>query len=145
MKFFSFLLLIALAISYDGNAAVNYALKYCRNYNPAYNKYPGVDCANFVSQCLKAGGFSNSNCDGRDSKGMIINCGYLSKCLKKNGWKSASTRPSAFKKGYPFFLNDYSHVMLATKINSGSVNYAGHTNDRCGDVTISGGVTYYYK
>ena len=150
MKFLAFLLLIALAISYDGNAAVNYALKYCRNYNPAYNKWTGFDGANFVSQCLKAGGFNFSNCDGKDSKGMVVNILFLSECLKKNGWKSASTRPSAFKKGYPFFmkLNDYSavydHVFLATKINSGSVNYAGHDWDRCGEVTISSGLTYYY-
>ena len=144
MKYFLFTLLIALSISYNGDNAVTYALKYCRNYNKAYNKYPGVDCANFVSQCLKAGGFDFSNCAGQDSKGMIINCGNLRNCLKNKGWKSASTRPAAFKKGYPFFLNDYSHVMLATKINSGSVSYAGHTNDRCGDVTISSGVTYYY-
>ena len=42
-------------------------------------------------------------------------------------------------------MNSYSHGMIATKINSGSVNYAAHTSDRCGDVTISSGVTYFYK
>ena len=144
MKFFAFLVLLALAFSYDGNAAVNYALRYCKNYNPSYNKYPGVDCANFVSQCLKAGGFSFSGCSGKDSKGMLPAVSDLKSCLSKNGWSKSSTRPGAFKKGYPFFMNAYSHAMLATKINSGSVNYAGHTNDRCGDVTISSGVTYYY-
>ena len=144
MKYFLFALLLTLSLSYDGNKAKNYALQYCRNYNTAYNKYPGVDCANFVSQCLKAGGFDFSNCSGKDNKGMIINCGKLSSCLTKNGWKSSSSRPSGFKIGYPFFLKDYSHVMLSTAINSKSISYAGHTNDRCGDMTISSGIVYYY-
>ena len=144
MKFVAFLVLIALAISYDGNAAVNYALKHCKNYNSAYNRYPGNDCANFVSQCMHAGGFSMKNCAGKDNKGMIIGVSNLKACLKQHKWKHSTTRPSAFKKGYPLFMNAYGHAMLATKINSGSVSYAGHTNDRCGDVTISSGVTYYY-
>lgn len=52
--------------NYDRTAAVNYAKQYTDNsancsatpYNPAYKSFP-LDCANFVSQCLKAGGFVN--------------------------------------------------------------------------------------
>ena len=45
--------------SYDRSKALAYGDKYCINYNPAYNSYKGRggDCANFVSQCLYAGGF----------------------------------------------------------------------------------------
>ena len=71
MKTILFLLLLGLAISYNANAAVNYALNHCRNYNRAYNSYPGADCANFVSQCLIAGGQSLSGCSGLDSKGTL--------------------------------------------------------------------------
>ena len=43
---------------YNIAAAVNYSNTYWSNYNPAYYNYTslGGDCANFVSQCLHAGG-----------------------------------------------------------------------------------------
>lgn len=50
----------------DGNSysrinAVNYAVTYALSPNPSYRYFPiinnnGGDCANFLSQCLKAGG-----------------------------------------------------------------------------------------
>ena len=144
MKVTLLLVLLGFALSYNANAAVNYALAHWRNYNKKYNSYPGKDCANFVSQCLIAGGQSLSNCAGRDGKGAIPLVSNLKACLSKNHWKKSSTRPSSFKAGYPFFHNSYSHAMIATKVNSGSVKFAGHTNDRCGDVSISSGVTWYY-
>ena len=48
--------------NYNRIAARDYARKwwgpYTSNYNPAYNNYVGKggDCANFVSQCVYAGG-----------------------------------------------------------------------------------------
>ena len=64
--------------TYDVQAVIDYAHQYCgvpsslknytndagyntgtmnpSQYNPAYNYYSGADCANFVSQCLVAGG-----------------------------------------------------------------------------------------
>ncbi len=43
---------------YDPEAAATYAQQYCEIPNPEYNNYTdlGGDCANFISQCLKAGG-----------------------------------------------------------------------------------------
>lgn len=59
--------------TYSASAAISYSNKWCGNsnagtsvsmnpskYNPAYYYYPGADCCNFVSQCLKAGGMSTS-------------------------------------------------------------------------------------
>ena len=40
---------------YDREAAVRYANKWWNDYNPAYPKFD-VDCTNYVSQCLRAGG-----------------------------------------------------------------------------------------
>jgi hypothetical protein len=40
---------------YDRFAAVRYAETWWNSYNPAFKKFP-VDCTNFVSQCLYAGG-----------------------------------------------------------------------------------------
>lgn len=44
--------------AYSAEAAVEYANQYWQNYNPAYPDLNtlGGDCANFVSQCLYAGG-----------------------------------------------------------------------------------------
>jgi hypothetical protein len=41
---------------YDRRAAVRYAEKWWDSYNPAYQHFE-VDCTNYISQCLKAGGF----------------------------------------------------------------------------------------
>lgn len=40
---------------YDRLKAVQYAEKWWNSYNPAYKKFE-VDCTNFISQCLHAGG-----------------------------------------------------------------------------------------
>ena len=60
MKYKLIFFLIALTLSYNPDAAVNYAMTYCANYNPNYHDYTpeGGDCANFVSQAMIAGGFS---------------------------------------------------------------------------------------
>ncbi|MFC2947897.1 amidase domain-containing protein [Virgibacillus sediminis] len=41
--------------SYDRLAAVQYAERWWNSYNPAYRKFD-VDCTNYVSQCMRAGG-----------------------------------------------------------------------------------------
>lgn len=41
---------------YNGYNAMNYAIKYYKIPNPKYHYYNHGDCANFVSQCLYAGG-----------------------------------------------------------------------------------------
>ena len=92
-----------------------------------------------------AGVQSLSGYSGLDSKGTLPLVSNLRKCLSKKNWKSSSTRPGSFKAGYPFFHNSYEHAMLATKISGSKVYYAGHTNDRCGDVYMTCGATWYYK
>ena len=51
------------AYSYDREKVIVYANKYCINYNSSYNSYKGRggDHANFVSQCLYAGGIPTSS------------------------------------------------------------------------------------
>ena len=41
--------------TYDRRAAVQYAERWWNSYNPAYEKFT-VDCTNYISQCLRAGG-----------------------------------------------------------------------------------------
>src|SRR5699024_3275261 len=45
----------AYRFTYDRLAAVKYAERWWNDYNPEYQKFK-VDCTNFVSQCLRAGG-----------------------------------------------------------------------------------------
>ena len=144
MKLVLLLFLFALSFQYNPDLAVNYAYAHCRNYNPNYMRYDGADCANFVSQCLIAGGETLSGCGGRDACGAIPYVPNLTSCLTQRGWKSSSTRPSSFRAGYPIFMNAYQHAMLAVGVSSGGVSYAGHTNDRCGEYSLSSGITYYY-
>lgn len=77
---------------YNTNIAVSYANQWCgtpnvgtqtsimhsANYNPAYYYVDNADCANFVSQCLHAGGVSYKN-----------NGNY------NNGWYAATVTPAS--------------------------------------------------
>ncbi len=42
-------------IAYDRPAAQAYGDKYALSYNPTFVRFTGVDCANFASQCARAG------------------------------------------------------------------------------------------
>jgi len=42
-----------------------------------FHDYPGADCANFVSQCLIAGGLNLLEGDLADDRHAIVNCNYL--------------------------------------------------------------------
>jgi hypothetical protein len=42
-------------ITYDRPAAQAYADAHALSYNPTFARFPGVDCANFASQCARAG------------------------------------------------------------------------------------------
>ncbi|SES67945.1 Putative amidase domain-containing protein [Oceanobacillus limi] len=50
---------------YDRMAAVQYAERWWNSYNPDYRKFE-VDCTNFVSQCLRAGGAPMSGAPNRN-------------------------------------------------------------------------------
>ena len=147
MKTIILLFLIGYSLSYNAGAAVNYARKYCQNYNTKYANYKndGGDCANFVSQCLIAGGMDLSTCSvsWRDGHGCLPRVRDVKSCLQQKGWKHSTSRPASFKGGYPIFSTQYEHAMLATAVSGGSVKFCGHTNDRC-DATISGNIEYYF-
>ena len=148
MKTIILLFLIGFSLSYDAAKAVSYARQYCSNYNPKYANYAkdGGDCANFVSQCLKAGGMDLSTCSvsWRDSHGCLPRVRDLKSCLQQKGWRHSTSRPASFKGGYPIFSTQYEHAMIATGISGGSVIFCGHTNDRC-DSYISDNIEYFYE
>ena len=147
MKNIILLVLIGLSLTYTPSKAVEYARKYCKNYNKNYANYAnqGGDCANFVSQCMIAGGMSFKSCSVSwiDGHGCLPRVADLKSCLTQKGWKHSKTRPSSFKAGYPIFSTTHSHAMLATGNAGSGVYFCGHTNDRC-DSTISSDIEYYY-
>ena len=120
-------------LSYNPGGAIAYASQYCRNYNPSFNSYAGHDCANFVSQCMTAGGQSFDGCGGRNGYGMIPGVSNLKNCLTSKGWRQTTRN---FQGGYPFFIRGGSHAMLANYISNNRIYYFAHTEDRCGDESI---------
>ena len=146
MKSIIVLFLIGLTLSYDRSAALSYAKQHCRNYNRSYNNYAGKggDCANFVSQCLKAGGMNLSNCGGWvDSKGCLPAVADLKVCLQRKGWKHSTRKPPGFKAGHVLFSTTHSHAMLASYVSGNNIRVYGHTNDRC-DENVGNAFEYYY-
>lgn len=84
------------SISYDRDAVSNYADEWWNDRNSDYNDYSPNECANFVSQCLIAGGVSLSDGPGVDNKGCIPNCDNLDYNLyyyQEAEWKTV-TYPS---------------------------------------------------
>ena len=71
------------AVSYNADSAASYGLTYTDatggygtgNYNKAYSNFDGHDCANFVSQCLVAGGLATDGTSifkSLDKSGLFI-------------------------------------------------------------------------
>ena len=140
--------LIGLSLSYDRKAAVEYARKHWNNYNDEeYINYAdnGGDCANFVSQCMIAGGFNFYGCSVtyRDAKGSLPRVRDIYSCLIQKGWHKSKTLLPSFKAGYPVFLEDKSHVMIASSVSEGIVKISGHTNDRW-DYIVPAELVYFY-
>ena len=139
-------LFIELSLSYNLKAAIAYARKYCSNYNTIYNNqsmYGGNESANFVSQCLVAGGLDFKECVGKKDKGMIVSVSDLRACLDKKGWKKSVGVPKQFIGGYPFFQGNM-HAMIATEVKGTIVTFCGHQNDRCEHNLNQPSYIYYY-
>lgn len=81
--------------TYSGQRAADYARQYALNPNSSYYDFGKVDCTNFVSQCVVAGGYSmrvNNNFSGKPNilKKYICDNGerfwYMKKVKRKIGY-----------------------------------------------------------
>ena len=126
------LYLIGTSISYNPTAAVNYARTWAYSRNPKYFDYSnmGGDCANFVSQCLIAGGLSLSGCPGTYGQGGTIPLvSNLETCLVQKGWKRATSIPSSgVPAGAVITFNNAAHATLCV-VGGRNPLIAGHTTD----------------
>ena len=147
----SFILLLLITIqtilSYDPTKAIAYAKKWAYRRNPSYHDYSneGGDCANFVSQCLIAGGFSTSGCVGNYGQGGTIPyVPNIETCLVQKGWKKATSMPaSGVPAGGVITFNHGGHTALVVQGGTSPL-IAGHTTDVWMGSSNYGTRTYFW-
>ena len=133
------------ASGYDAAAAVSYAKSWALSRNPQYTSYDS-DCANFVSQCLVAGGLpTDYNWSYNNGKAYWTRADWLLEWFKGKPEYSnlIELNPpySHIQPGDPIFVvrgqtidsskypNDVDHAMICVK-NDGIPYIAQHTTDR---------------
>lgn len=128
--------------TYSYQDAVAYADKYATSYNPAYPNYNSIggDCANFVSQCLYAGGlpmtdgwfFRDSN--NRSSSWSLAD-GLFKYLSASCGTAVENPADSDVTAGNPVFYYSagkgrYSHTAICVGVNASGVPVVdAHNND----------------
>ena len=131
--FLLLLLLQNILSGYSPSKAIAYAQQWAHSRNPNYHDYSdeGGDCANFVSQCLIAGGLSFSGCEGTYGQGGTIPwVPNIEKCLIKKGWTKYTYMPSAgIPKGSVIIFNGDQHTVLCVQGGTSPL-VAGHTTDQ---------------
>ena len=108
-------------------------------YNSDYPHYAGQggDCANFVSQCLYAGGFPTSG-SWKSGTGAWINCVYQINYFRSYGTYVANPTEEDIRPGSLIYFNyspnltsSWYHVIICVGQNSaGTPVINGHTHDR---------------
>ncbi|WP_458120847.1 amidase domain-containing protein [Paenibacillus sp. Z6-24] len=129
------------AIKYNRIAARDYANKWTNNmsnshpetYNPAYPYYPN-DCANFVSQAIRAGGIPTDSVWKSGSQSWLTTGFNGSNGLKQymvdnKGYFQQGTKATTAAGGF-IFARTYSHVMFVVANDGVTMLYSAHTNDR---------------
>jgi RNA polymerase sigma-70 factor (ECF subfamily) len=130
--------------SYSHSSAVAYANYYSSNpatmcppttnvpqnkayYNSAYNDYECLDCANFVSQALYAGGIPTNGTWYVDSSAWI-NVNGLVTNLQNTGHAQGVLRYTQLAPGDIATTSGHAHVAMVTGVSP--YRYGGHTSDR---------------
>jgi hypothetical protein len=138
-----------LRVTYDRRAAVAYANAWALSVNPEYWSSPDNDCANFVSQCLAAGGLRPTYDAGREwrSNGTEfptvawVNCGAQKQALSARAAshsryiaRSARTQPAGWAPGDIVYLGnavdgklEWQHVVICAGRVGGEWVYDSHT------------------
>lgn len=118
--------------SYDRIAARDYAYEWWgpsdSDYNPAYSNWnsSGGDCANFVSQCIKAGGVPTDSTWKKDSSAWI-STSKLAAYMVNNGY---ATKESYTDTNAGNFATKPGHSVLVSINNTIDVCYTAHNTNR---------------
>jgi hypothetical protein len=144
----AFLFIYSSAQAYNPNSAASYADTWtcdvsnssCSStmYNPAFNYYTSNDCANYVSQCLKAGGLILNSGPGIDAWGCIPACDNLNNnftTYQNTSWQimySGYPSSSQFTMGDIVMFGDAADPWQHSAINvvTGTPALDAHTNNR---------------
>ena len=119
--------------SYNADAAIAYADKWATSRNPEYRQYPGVDCCNFVSQCLYAGGMPK-NKNWYPASYAWINCSGAIDNFKNYGTFMSANSGNVLR-GNPVYYDwnsngVYDHTAICVgKNSSGTPIIDAHTGD----------------
>lgn len=136
-------------VAYDRRAAVAYADAWALRTNPLYWSSPDSDCANFVSQCLAAGGLRPLGDPGREwhANGTEfpaiawVNCGAQKRSLSAHDEahtryiaRSTRTLPHGWAAGDVVYLGntvegrpEWQHVIICVGKKRGEWVYDSHT------------------
>ncbi len=117
--------------SYNRIAARDYAYKYWSSYNPAYTSYKGNggDCANFVSQCLHAGGIPTDATWKADSVSWIRASAVPSYMVNK-GYATKTSYTNATAGSFAYTSSGAGHIVLVSINDGAKIAYTAHTTDR---------------
>ncbi|HWQ21137.1 MAG TPA: amidase domain-containing protein [Clostridia bacterium] len=126
--------------TYNPLKAVQYANQWWNKRNPKFQSYGFNDCANYVSQCLIAGGLSLRASPSADKSGSLAQCtsldAYLTNTLKATVWKTSSSArpPTALQPGdvaiFGNWLGLRHAVFVSAKQTNGQPLFNAHTYDR---------------
>lgn len=123
----------AAGYTYTPAKAAAYADKYWKDYNRSYKEYRGVDCANFVSQCLFAGGMPKTDDWYPQSVNWINVMGHIRHFKAYGTFVTASNANVAY--GNPVYYDwngngTYDHVGICVGKNaSGMPVVDAHTSN----------------
>lgn len=111
--------------------AYNYAKTYWNKRNTKYNYYSGRNCANFVSQCLVAGGLP-TNSTWKNGTYAFVNCTGLKNYFVNNYKVTYKSYPSAsyIKPGDVIYTDGGGHVMFVMKVSGNTIYASANTNNR---------------
>ncbi len=121
--------------SYSRLNARDYAFRWWgpkdSDYNPAYSNYNGRggDCANFVSQCLFAGGIPTSRYWYTDSP-YWLGAGNLKQYMVDNGYATNAAYTSTNAGNFAYTSANNGHIVLVTLNDTEHICYTAHNNNR---------------
>lgn len=126
-------------VGYDPDRAVKYARKYALEYNEEeYGNFNplGGDCANFVSQCILAGGYDEDETWNKHSLAWL-NVEAMHDYFADKKVMIENPRYDDFEAGDLIISNDYEelgHVVICTGVRDDGVPiFCGHNNDHLDD------------
>ena len=128
------------ASTYNPLKAIQYADQWWNKRNPKFQSYGFNDCANYVSQCLIAGGLNLRASSSADRSGSLAQCAsldsFLTNTLKATVWKtsSSSLAPTGLQSGdvaiFGNWLGLRHAVFVSAKQSNSQPLFNAHTHDR---------------